>query len=463
MNSFFVNRRPKVRVLHIGVGGYGCNLLGQYANTYSPEQQPDTRICVLNTDQVVLGERFFENQSPNMTQWHDSRLLEIMLMPGETADEPMWGAGANPEIGAAAARRILPEVEKYAAENADVVFLHFGTSKGTGGGGGPEVATRLSANKRLTVIAMVVMPEEGEGNLLVRQGNESLRKTLNHVPTVVYQNGLIRKYAELYDLPVDDAWSEQNRVCILEPLTMFTEMFQRAGSSQNSDLSDARRIARKGTRVAIGIAKFARGENPSAQEAVTRLIEGQFQDVSVITKASELVTHFHAAPSRRIVNEIHDELRKRLRPDGNTLIIPGYYKPSSEMDEGWWVAYFTAAPKELFVEEPDVTIVEPGPGPIPEQQAPDAPARPKLVVGRQPITGREVDGAFRTVFLDPAVGNEWKELVGDPYPKVEQVQRLVELRDQIHSVTGILFDLPPKYKIKAAQLVDLGGKERMER
>ena len=116
MNGLQMDQIAKIKV--IGVGGGGCNAV----NRMIDEGVKSVEFYVVNTDLQVLNSSLCQNK--------------IQIGKNITGGR---GAGANPEVGRAAALESKNELEE-ALQGADMVFVACGLGGGTGTGAAPIIA-----------------------------------------------------------------------------------------------------------------------------------------------------------------------------------------------------------------------------------------------------------------------------------------------------------------------------------
>ena len=160
--DFSDNIRRGARIKVIGVGGGGGNAVNRMiaANVEGVE------FMVANTDLQALE----MSRAPLKIQ------LGAKLTKG-------LGAGANPDVGRAAA---LEDTDKIveALEGADMVFVTAGLGGGTGTGGAPIVASLARELGALTV-AVVTKPFAFEGRRRMTQAEYGLAELSQAVDTVI--------------------------------------------------------------------------------------------------------------------------------------------------------------------------------------------------------------------------------------------------------------------------------------
>src|SRR5437868_13534035 len=93
------------------------------------------------------------------------------------------GAGADPEVGRAAAHESRDEL-KESLKGADMVFVTAGEGGGTGTGGAPVVAELARELDALTV-GVVTRPFTFEGRKRAQQAEEGIQNLRDHVDTLI--------------------------------------------------------------------------------------------------------------------------------------------------------------------------------------------------------------------------------------------------------------------------------------
>ena len=160
--DFSDDHRHAAKIKVIGVGGGGGNAI----NRMIEAKVEGVEFLVANTDRQALE----ASKAPVKIQ------LGAKLTKG-------LGAGANPEIGRAAA---LEDTDKIleALEGSDMVFVTSGLGGGTGTGGAPVVAT-LSRDIGALTVAVVTKPFAFEGKRRMVQAEQGLAELSQAVDTVI--------------------------------------------------------------------------------------------------------------------------------------------------------------------------------------------------------------------------------------------------------------------------------------
>jgi cell division protein FtsZ len=156
-----VNRLAKIKVL--GVGGAGSNAIN---SMIANAQIQGVDFVAVNTDQQHLL----------------ANLAQSKVQIGEGITKGL-GAGANPEIGKAAAEESLEKI-KEVIQGADMVFITYGAGGGTGTGAGPIIAD-LAHKMGILTVAVVTKPFGFEGTRRIVAAEEGIESLRNRVDTLI--------------------------------------------------------------------------------------------------------------------------------------------------------------------------------------------------------------------------------------------------------------------------------------
>lgn len=160
MHSQDTRLRPKITV--IGVGGAGGNAV----NNMISSGLEGCEFLVCNTDAQALDGSIAEQK--------------IQLGPNVTRG---LGAGANPEIGAAAAEESIDEIISY-LDGANMVFVTAGMGGGTGTGAAPVIARAARERGTLTV-GVVTKPFHFEGTHRMKLAENGIEDMQQYVDTLI--------------------------------------------------------------------------------------------------------------------------------------------------------------------------------------------------------------------------------------------------------------------------------------
>ncbi len=163
LNISMVTEEPhQPRISVIGVGGAGGNAVGNMIDA----GLQGVNFVAANTDIQAL------ELSP----------AESKIKLGEHITEGL-GAGANPEVGAAAAEESFEDVSD-AVRGSHMVFITAGMGGGTGTGAAPVVA-RAAKEQGILTVAVVTKPFSFEGSRRMRIAEAGIEELQQYVDTVI--------------------------------------------------------------------------------------------------------------------------------------------------------------------------------------------------------------------------------------------------------------------------------------
>ncbi|AZL15517.1 cell division protein FtsZ [Rickettsiales endosymbiont of Stachyamoeba lipophora] len=152
--------KPTITVF--GVGGAGCNAV----NNMIESKLDGANFIVANTDAQAL----------------EHAKVATKLQLGEHITRGL-GAGASPEIGAAAAEESAIQIESL-LEGSNMVFITAGMGGGTGTGAAPVVA-KIAKAKGILTVGVVTKPFHFEGAHRMRLAEMGLKELEKHVDTLI--------------------------------------------------------------------------------------------------------------------------------------------------------------------------------------------------------------------------------------------------------------------------------------
>ena len=147
----------------VGVGGGGTNAVNRMVDA----GLKGVEFIAVNTD----------NQALLMTD------ADIKLNIGTELTKGL-GAGANPDVGFAAAEESHDEI-KESLKGADMVFVTAGEGGGTGTGGAPVVAEIAKDEIGALTVGVVTRPFEFEGARRAEQAEQGIRALREKVDTLI--------------------------------------------------------------------------------------------------------------------------------------------------------------------------------------------------------------------------------------------------------------------------------------
>ncbi|MBN9419353.1 MAG: cell division protein FtsZ [Candidatus Eremiobacteraeota bacterium] len=233
------NTEQPAKILVMGLGGAGCNLVNRLA-----ERPPvGVDLVLANTDaQALLSSR----KGPRV----------IFLGEGATRG---LGAGADHRLGSKAAEQSSARLEEL-FEGVDMVFLTAGMGGGTGTGAAP-VAARAARKAGALVVAVVTQPFEFEGHRRVRVAREGVAALQDEVDTLLVLPNQKLLAMESGNCPLDESFNVVDQV-LCDAVRGMTEIVTMPGVI-NLDFADVRAVLEGSGRAIFGMATA-----PTAQRAV---------------------------------------------------------------------------------------------------------------------------------------------------------------------------------------------------
>ena len=224
-----------------GVGGGGTNAVNRMVDA----GLAGVEFIAVNTDAQALL----------MTD------ADVKIQIGAEATRGL-GAGADPEIGLAAAQESRDEL-KEALKGADMVFITAGEGGGTGTGGAPIVAELGQEIGALTV-GVVTRPFAFEGRKRAEQAERGIDQLRDRVDTlIVIENDRLLQVVER-KTSVVDAFRMADDI-LRQGVQGITDLITEPGLV-NLDFADVRTIMRDAGSALMGIGR-ASGENRAAEAA----------------------------------------------------------------------------------------------------------------------------------------------------------------------------------------------------
>ncbi len=224
------------------------------------------------------------------------------------------GAGADPEVGKAAAEEHRAEIEE-AVRGADMVFVTAGEGGGTGTGAAPVVAEAARSVGALTV-AVVTRPFGFEGrrrSVQAEQGIQALRSAVDTL--IIIPNQRLLEHADA-ELPMVDAFRMADEV-LLHGVGGITDLITTPGLI-NVDFADVRAVMKGAGSAVMGIGR-ATGEN-RAQQAARKAMASPMLETSM--EGSRGVLLSIAGPSNLTLHEVNTAaiaISEHCDPDANVI------------------------------------------------------------------------------------------------------------------------------------------------
>ncbi len=187
---------------------------------------------------------------------------DVKLAIGQDSNKGL-GAGANPEVGFAAAAESRDEI-KEVLKGADMVFVTAGEGGGTGTGAAPVIAEIAKGEIGALTVGVVTRPFDFEGAQRARQASEGIERLREVVDTlIVIPNEKLLSVVERRTSMLD-AFREADNV-LRQGVQGITDLITVPGLI-NLDFADVRTIMRDAGSALMGIG-VAGGENRCADAA----------------------------------------------------------------------------------------------------------------------------------------------------------------------------------------------------
>ncbi len=283
------------RIVVFGVGGAGGNAVDNMieANLQGVE------FIVANTDAQALGRSQTQNR--------------IQLGPETTGG---LGAGARPEVGAAAAEESLSQIEAC-LEGAHMVFIAAGMGGGTGTGAAPVIA-RTAHEKGILTVGVVTKPFGFEGTRRMRfalDGLEEMRRNVDTLIVVPNQN-LFRVANERTTFA--DAFRMADDV-LYAGVRGITDLMVMPGLI-NLDFADVRSIMTGMGSAMMGMGEAA-GEN-RALDAARAAIDNPLLDDVTMKGARGVLINITGGYDLTLfeLDEAANEIRAEVDPEANIIL-----------------------------------------------------------------------------------------------------------------------------------------------
>ncbi len=338
MSELLMDQIAKIKV--VGVGGGGCNAV----NRMIDEGVQSVEFFVVNTDLQVLNASHTDNK--------------IQIGKNITGGR---GAGANPDVGRAAALESKQEIEE-ALTGADMVFIACGLGGGTGTGAAPVIAEIAQELGALTV-GIVTKPFKFEGKRRMENALAGLEELRKHVDTlIVIPNDRLREIIDK-TTTFEEAFKEVDNV-LHRGVQSISDLIAVRGVI-NLDFADVKAVMEKSGTALIGIG-CADGENRAtlaAEQAVynsllEETIEGAKDAIVNVTGGNNL-TLFE-------IESAIEKVREAANSDVN--IIFGAIKNENLQDEVIVTVIATGFDKEVGED-----ALFGGEGALPKRKTPEIP------------------------------------------------------------------------------------------
>ncbi len=283
------------RITVIGVGGAGGNAV----NNMIENALEGCEFVVANTDAQALQQSRATNK----------------LQLGARVTEGL-GAGARPEVGAAAAEESIEDiVEKLAG--CHMCFITAGMGGGTGTGAAPIIAKAAREMGVLTV-GVVTKPFHFEGSRRMRQAETGVEELQAHVDTLIIipNQNLFRLANE--KTTFTEAFSLADDV-LYQGVKGVTDLMVRPGII-NLDFADVRSVMNEMGKAMMGTGEAA-GEDRAVQAAEKAIANPLLDEIS-LKGARGVLINVTAGPDMTLfeLDEAANRIRSEVDPEANIMV-----------------------------------------------------------------------------------------------------------------------------------------------
>ena len=288
------NNRLKPRITVVGVGGAGGNAVNNMINSHLE----GCEFLVCNTDAQALE----GNNSTHKIQ------LGVNVTRG-------LGAGANPEIGRAAAEESIDEILSI-LEGSNMVFVTAGMGGGTGTGAAPAIAQAAREAGILTV-GVVTKPFHFEGSHRMKLAEQGIAELQKHVDTLIIipNQNLFRVANE--KTTFSDAFRMADEV-LQSGVRGVTDLMVMPGLI-NLDFADIRAVMAEMGKAMMGTGE-ATGDRRAVEAAEAAISNPLLDDISMKGARGVLINITGGLDMTLFeVDEAANRVRDEVDPDANII------------------------------------------------------------------------------------------------------------------------------------------------
>jgi cell division protein FtsZ len=288
-------REMKARIVVFGVGGAGGNAV----NNMIASGLEGVEFIVANTDAQALA---------------SSKAQRVIQMG--TAVTQGLGAGAQPEVGCAAAEEAIDAIRDHLA-GAHMVFVTAGMGGGTGTGAAPVIA-RTARELGILTIGVVTKPFQFEGQRRMRHAEAGVAELLKAVDTllVIPNQNLFRVTNEKTTFA--DAFVLADQV-LYSGVACISDLIVKEGLI-NLDFADVLTVMREKGKAMMGRGE-ASGEKRVLNAAVAAISNPLIENAS-IKRASGLIISITGGRDLALyeVDEAATRIREEVDADANIIV-----------------------------------------------------------------------------------------------------------------------------------------------
>ena len=283
------------RITVIGVGGAGGNAV----NNMIDKQLEGCEFVVANTDAQALQ----QSQAGNKLQL-GARVTEGL------------GAGARPEVGAAAAEESIEEIVERLS-GCHMCFITAGMGGGTGTGAAPIIA-KAAREMGILTVGVVTKPFQFEGSRRMKQAEGGVEELQKHVDTLIIipNQNLFRLANE--KTTFTEAFALADDV-LYQGVKGVTDLMVRPGII-NLDFADVRSVMNEMGKAMMGTGESA-GEDRAVQAAEKAIANPLLDEIS-LKGAKGVLINITAGPDLTLfeLDEAANRIRAEVDPEANIMV-----------------------------------------------------------------------------------------------------------------------------------------------
>ncbi|MGE0668239.1 MAG: cell division protein FtsZ [Sphingomonadales bacterium] len=285
----------KPKILVVGVGGAGGNAV----NNMIRSKLEGVEFVVANTDAQALGNSLCERRIQ----------LGVQITQG-------LGAGARPDIGAAAAQEAIDYLREPLA-GSHMAFITAGMGGGTGTGAAPVIA-KMAREQGILTIGVVTKPFQFEGSRRMTIADEGIEELQKYVDTliVIPNQNLFRLANEKTTFA--DAFNMADNV-LHSGVRGITDLMVMPGLI-NLDFADVRTVMMEMGKAMMGTGE-AEGDT-RAIEAAEAAINNPLLDEVSMKGAHGVLINITGGMDLTLfeVDEAANRIRSEVDPDANIIV-----------------------------------------------------------------------------------------------------------------------------------------------
>jgi cell division protein FtsZ len=288
-------RELKPRITVFGVGGAGGNAV----NNMIECSLQGVEFVVANTDAQALGHTKAE------------RIIQMGLAVTEGL-----GAGAQPEVGRAAAEEVIDEIRDQLM-GAHMVFITAGMGGGTGTGAAPVIA-RVAREMGILTVGVVTKPFQFEGLRRMRTCDSGIAELQKHVDTLIIipNQNLFRVANEKTTFAEAFAMADQ---VLYSGVASITDLMVKPGLI-NLDFADVRAVMREMGKAMMGTGE-ATGDKRALMAAEAAIANPLLDEVSM-KGAKGLLISITGGKDMMLyeLDEAATRIREEVDPEANIIL-----------------------------------------------------------------------------------------------------------------------------------------------